>query len=101
MLFWDLNFLAFSLFAVLFLSSRDMKGQFAEHLYEMNFLSSKDPKAEDANINANNVSLVKAIICAGLYPNVAIVRWVVVQIYTMDVCFNSGVFFLKTELFLI
>jgi len=53
---------------------RDMKGQFAEHLYEMNFLSSKDPKAEGANINANNVSLVKAIICAGLYPNVAIVR---------------------------
>jgi Domain of unknown function (DUF1605). len=51
-----------------------MKRQFAEHLHEMNFLNSKDPKAEDANINANNVSLVKAIICAGLYPNVAIVR---------------------------
>jgi ATP-dependent RNA helicase DHX36 len=51
-----------------------MKVQFAEYLYEMNFLSSKDPKAEAANINAKNLSLVKAIICAGLYPNVAIVR---------------------------
>jgi ATP-dependent RNA helicase DHX36 len=51
-----------------------MKGQFAEHLHEMNFLSSRDPKAEDANINSNNSSLVKAIICAGLYPNVAVVR---------------------------
>ncbi|PNF38309.1 ATP-dependent RNA helicase DHX36 [Cryptotermes secundus] len=56
---------------------RDMKGQFAEHLHEMNFLSSRDPKAEDANINSSNSSLVKAIICAGLYPNVAIVRSVV------------------------
>ncbi|XP_021919512.1 ATP-dependent RNA helicase DHX36-like isoform X2 [Zootermopsis nevadensis] len=53
---------------------RDMKGQFAEHLHEMNFLSSRDPKAEDSNINSNNSSLVKAIICAGLYPNVAVVR---------------------------
>jgi ATP-dependent RNA helicase DHX36 len=51
-----------------------MKGQFAEHLHEMNFLSSRDPKAEDSNINSDNLSLVKAIICAGLYPNVAIVR---------------------------
>jgi ATP-dependent RNA helicase DHX36 len=40
----------------------------------MNFLSSRNPKAEDSNINSNNMSLVKAIICAGLYPNVAIVR---------------------------
>jgi len=69
-----LKFFSIQLICLLFSSSRDMKSQFAEHLYEMNFLSSKDPKAEDANINANNVSLVKAIICAGLYPNVAIVR---------------------------
>ncbi|XP_069705785.1 ATP-dependent DNA/RNA helicase DHX36 [Periplaneta americana] len=53
---------------------RDMKGQFAEHLYEMKFLSSRDPKAEDSNINSHNLSLVKAVICAGLYPNVAIVK---------------------------
>jgi ATP-dependent RNA helicase DHX36 len=59
---------------LLFEFYRDMKGQFAEHLHEMNFLSSRNPKAEDANINSNNSSLVKAIICAGLYPNVAIVR---------------------------
>ncbi|XP_071450154.1 ATP-dependent DNA/RNA helicase DHX36-like [Hetaerina americana] len=53
---------------------RNMKGQFAEHLHNMKFLKSRDYKAREANINSNNQSLVKAIICAGLYPNVATVR---------------------------
>ncbi|KAJ9578179.1 hypothetical protein L9F63_005568 [Diploptera punctata] len=53
---------------------RDMKVQFAEYLSKMDFLRSTDPKAEEANINSHNSSLVKAIICSGLYPNVAIIN---------------------------
>ncbi|XP_047107788.1 ATP-dependent DNA/RNA helicase DHX36-like isoform X1 [Schistocerca piceifrons] len=53
---------------------KNMKKQFAEHLYEMNFLATADPKDGRANIHSNNRSLIKAIVCAGLYPNVAIVR---------------------------
>ncbi|XP_046400420.1 ATP-dependent DNA/RNA helicase DHX36-like [Ischnura elegans] len=53
---------------------RNMKGQFAEHLHRMKFLNSGDYKAKEANVNSNNRSLVKAIICAGLYPHVATVR---------------------------
>lgn len=53
---------------------KNMKKQFAQHLHEMNFLARDDPKDERANINSNNRSLIKAIVCAGLYPNVAIVR---------------------------
>ncbi|XP_063227426.1 ATP-dependent DNA/RNA helicase DHX36-like isoform X2 [Bacillus rossius redtenbacheri] len=55
---------------------RDMKGQFAQYLYEMNFLESKDFKFEGANVNSDNVALVNAIICAGLYPNIAIFKTV-------------------------
>ncbi|XP_063227826.1 ATP-dependent DNA/RNA helicase DHX36-like [Bacillus rossius redtenbacheri] len=53
---------------------RDMKGQFAQYLREMDFLISSDYKAGSANINSEHLGLVKAIICAGLYPNIAIFR---------------------------
>nr|CAD7460824.1 unnamed protein product [Timema tahoe] len=53
---------------------KDMKEQFARYLYEMNFLSEQDVKAPTSNVNSNNLSLVKAIICAGLYPNIAIIK---------------------------
>jgi hypothetical protein len=48
-----------------------MKGQFAEHLFEMKFINSKDLKADSSNRNSRNEALVRAVICAGLYPNVA------------------------------
>jgi hypothetical protein len=48
-----------------------MKRQFAEHLYEMKFIDSKDVKADSANRNSRNEALVRAVVCAGLYPNVA------------------------------
>ena len=51
-----------------------MKRDFASHLYEMKFLDSKDVKADSANRNSRNEALVRAVICAGLYPNVAQVR---------------------------
>ncbi|XP_039287143.1 ATP-dependent DNA/RNA helicase DHX36 [Nilaparvata lugens] len=53
---------------------RDMKEQFAGYLYDMKFLPSKDHKQEISNKNSNDIGLLRAIICAGLYPNVAIIR---------------------------
>jgi ATP-dependent RNA helicase DHX36 len=48
-----------------------MKRQFAEHLFEMKFLDSKEVTAAAANRNSSNEALVRAVVCAGLYPNVA------------------------------
>ncbi|KAJ1522137.1 hypothetical protein ONE63_002448 [Megalurothrips usitatus] len=53
---------------------RDMKKQFVHHLHDMKFLQSSNPRAPASNVNSNNTSLIKAIICAGLYPNVAFLR---------------------------
>lgn len=53
---------------------QDMKRQFMEYLYDMDFVDSKDPANHNFNINSGNLSLVKAVICAGLYPNVAVIR---------------------------
>ena len=80
---------------------RDMKQQFSSLLREIGFLDSADPKAPAANQNSGflivqifswfsaiilfssflriiavyfileNLKLVKAVLCAGLYPNVA------------------------------
>ncbi|KAJ8301741.1 hypothetical protein KUTeg_020728 [Tegillarca granosa] len=50
---------------------RDMKKQFAEYLYDIGFVKSKDPKDSAVNMNSNNPEIVKAVMCAGLYPNVA------------------------------
>ena len=51
-----------------------MKGQFAEHLHTSKFLSSSDFRHRSSNVNSGNEALVRAIICAGLYPNVGKVR---------------------------
>ena len=59
-----------------------MKGQFAGLLYDTGFVPSSDPKHPAANVNSDNMKLVKAVLCAGLYPNVAKIeqkrpdRWV-------------------------
>ena len=50
------------------------KKQFAEHLHSMHFISSPNPKHQSANKNSNKEALVRAIICAGLYPNVAMIK---------------------------
>lgn len=52
----------------------DMKSQFARNLCEMQFLQNDNPSDMNANRNSNNLSLIKAIVCAGLYPNIAVVR---------------------------
>lgn len=50
---------------------KDMKQQFSGLLYDIGFLDSADSRAPSANCNSENLKLVKAILCAGLYPNVA------------------------------
>ncbi len=52
----------------------NMKRQFAEHLFQQRFLDSKNAKGAGANRNSGNEELVRAVICAGLYPNVASVK---------------------------
>ncbi|XP_012525529.1 ATP-dependent DNA/RNA helicase DHX36 [Monomorium pharaonis] len=52
----------------------EMKNQFAQYLYEMKFLDSENPKYINSNKNSNNIALIKTIVCAGLYPNIAVVR---------------------------
>lgn len=66
---WD-NFLSSNSLKML----NDMKGQFAEHLLGAGFVSSSNPKHSKANINSDNEKLIKAVICAGLYPKVAKIR---------------------------
>lgn len=53
----------------------EMKTQFAQYLCEMKFLDSENPNDRNANRNSNNIALIKAIVCAGLYPNIAVVRY--------------------------
>ncbi|NXD25237.1 DHX36 helicase, partial [Spelaeornis formosus] len=52
----------------------NMKGQFAEHLLAAGFVSSRNPKDPKSNTNSGNEKLLKAVICAGLYPKVAKIR---------------------------
>lgn len=49
----------------------NFKSQFAEYLFDMKFLHSKNFNDPRSNANSKNVGLIKAIICSGLYPNVA------------------------------
>uniref|UniRef100_A0A669DU25 RNA helicase n=1 Tax=Oreochromis niloticus TaxID=8128 RepID=A0A669DU25_ORENI len=66
---WD-NFLSANTLQML----QNMKGQFAEHLMHAGFVSSKDPKDPKSNVNSGNEKLIKAVIVAGLYPKVAMIR---------------------------
>lgn len=66
---WE-NFLSFVTIKQLL----EMKKQFMDYLREMKFVNTSDPTADDCNENSNNLSLVKAIICAGLYPNIVVLK---------------------------
>ena len=71
---WD-NFLSESTLRMLC----TMKRQFMEHLYNSKFVVSKNVKSPDSNRNSHNEALIRSVICAGLYPNVAridhIAKW--------------------------
>lgn len=55
---------------------RELKTQFAQYLCEMGFLPNTNYMHGNLNMNSSNVALVKAVICSGLYPNVAIIELV-------------------------
>ena len=50
---------------------KNMKRQFCGLLYDTGFVHSPDPNHDEANCNSSNTKLLKAVLCAGLYPNVA------------------------------
>lgn len=59
----------------------DMKHDFARYLHQMKFLDSENPNDTNANRHSNNIALIKAIVCAGLYPNIAVVKYEIVQLF--------------------
>jgi len=81
---WD-NFISESVMKMLL----SMKGQLARHLYNKKFLRSDNFLADQANVNSNNESLVRAIICSGLYPNVAKIRKIKKNDYADTVLMSS------------
>ncbi|XP_071964340.1 ATP-dependent DNA/RNA helicase DHX36-like [Antedon mediterranea] len=52
----------------------NMKTQFCELLCNIGFVLNKSCKQDEANIHSDNEQLIKAVLCAGLYPNVAQVK---------------------------
>lgn len=65
----------------------EMKTQFVRYLHEMKFLQNDNLRDTNANRNSNNLSLIKAIVCAGLFPNVATVKGVTkrnVKVFTPE-----------------
>lgn len=51
-----------------------MKIQFMELLESTKFVNSSNPQNKFSNLNSKNINLVRAIIAAGLYPNVAFLK---------------------------
>ncbi|XP_050513088.1 ATP-dependent DNA/RNA helicase DHX36-like isoform X1 [Diabrotica virgifera virgifera] len=67
---------------------KKLKEQFMGYLLELKFVSDLNPKNVVNNVNSGNISLVKAVVCAGLFPNVAIAkqdsRGIVRHLYSPD-----------------
>ncbi|XP_070555588.1 ATP-dependent DNA/RNA helicase DHX36-like isoform X1 [Ptychodera flava] len=63
---WE-NFLSMNTLKLL----NGMKTQFCEYLCDIGLVESTDCKQPAANKNADNLNLIRAVVCAGLYPNVA------------------------------
>lgn len=64
------NFLSFHTLNLL----KKMKKQFVDYLFEARFVRDSNPKSLFSNYNSRNFSLIKAIVCSGLYPNVVLQR---------------------------
>ena len=47
-----------------------MTGQFADYLFDMKMISSRNTKAPASNINSEKYDVVRSVIAAGLYPNI-------------------------------
>uniref|UniRef100_A0A182Q0B5 ATP-dependent RNA helicase DHX36 n=1 Tax=Anopheles farauti TaxID=69004 RepID=A0A182Q0B5_9DIPT len=55
----------------------NMKGQFCEYLHTAKFVAAAHPQSKPDNRHSDNMELLRAIVGAGLYPNVATVRKVI------------------------
>uniref|UniRef100_A0A182M985 RNA helicase n=1 Tax=Anopheles culicifacies TaxID=139723 RepID=A0A182M985_9DIPT len=55
----------------------NMKGQFCEYLYMTKFMAGSQAESRQDNLHSNNIELLRAIVGAGLYPNVAFIRRVI------------------------
>lgn len=53
---------------------REQKSLFAQYLTDMGFLNSTYYRQKNLNVNSDNIALIKAVICSGLYPNVAVIK---------------------------
>ncbi|KAK9888071.1 hypothetical protein WA026_000346 [Henosepilachna vigintioctopunctata] len=45
-----------------------------QNLFEMKFVPNTDPKCEECNCNSRKIDIVRAVVCAGLYPNIVKIR---------------------------
>ena len=54
----------------------DMCDQFAKDLHQRRFIGTPSVKDQDANTNSRNNQLIRAILCAGLFPNIAKVKMI-------------------------
>jgi len=61
------NFLSFNTMSML----SDMADQFCKDLHERQFITHPSLTDAAANVNSDNEKLVRAVLCAGLFPNVA------------------------------
>ena len=50
---------------------KQMRLQFAQQLYDCGFLVNGDPLFPSSNRFSNKLKLVQAVVCSGLYPNIA------------------------------
>lgn len=52
-----------------------LKKEFMDNLHQLGFVPNSKPNSKECNCNSENVDLIRAVICAGLYPNLAITRY--------------------------
>ena len=50
---------------------KDMRLQFAQYLHDCGFLLSCNPLQSEANSHSHDLRVVQAVVCSGLYPNIA------------------------------
>jgi hypothetical protein len=66
-----LLFTGLKVFPSFFQTIKKNKQHLADNLSELGFISDKSPADPDANVNSENKMLLRAVLCAGLYPNAA------------------------------
>jgi len=65
------NFLNFNTMSML----KNMVDQFSRDLYERKFISSPSVMDPASNVHSGDERLIRAVLCAGLFPNIALVKF--------------------------